>query len=124
MPGKINENIKSIRELKDYTQEYMAFRLNMTQAGYSKIETGTIPLSCDKLEEIVSIFEMDLISIIQFESSLYLKSDFMKLKAPSVEQDDLFHIEMLYRDKIALLEKLLDKTDKELKNYKDKYDCL
>lgn len=119
MPGKINENIKNIRELKDYTQEYMALRLNMTQAGYSKIEKGVIALSCDKLQEIVSIFEMDLISIIEFESSLYLKSNYSKPKAH--EQGDLSNIERLYRDKIVLLEKLLDRTDNELKNYKDKY---
>ncbi|MFH6991162.1 helix-turn-helix transcriptional regulator [Flavobacterium sp. FlaQc-48] len=123
MPGKINENIKSIRELKDYTQEYMALRLNITQAGYSKIEKGIIALSCDKLEEIVSIFEMDLISIIGFESSLYLKSDCMKSKA-SLGKEDLSNIEMLYRDKIALLERLLDQTDRELKTYKDKYGSL
>jgi len=119
MPGKINENIKNIRELKDYTQEYMALRLNMTQAGYSKIEKGIIALSCDKLQEIVSIFEMDLISIIEFESSLYLKSSYSKPRA--YEQGDLSNIERLYRDKIVLLEKLLDRTDNELKNYKDKY---
>ncbi|MEO8254624.1 MAG: helix-turn-helix transcriptional regulator [Flavobacterium sp.] len=122
MPGKINENIKNIRELKDYTQEYMALRLNITQACYSKIEKGNISLSFDKLEEIVSIFEMDVISIMQFESSRYLESDFMKSKA-SLE-GNLFNIEMLYRDKIALLEKLLEKTDRELKKYKDKYGCL
>lgn len=38
MPGKINQNVKSIRELKNYTQEYMSEQLGMTQAGYSKIE--------------------------------------------------------------------------------------
>ena len=119
MPGKINENIKNIRELKDYTQEYMALRLNMTQPANPKIEKGVIALSCDKLQEIVSIFEMDLISIIEFESSLYLKSNYSKPRA--YEQGDLSNIERLYRDKIVLLEKLLDRTDNELKNYKDKY---
>ncbi|MCD0466999.1 helix-turn-helix transcriptional regulator [Flavobacterium sp. ENC] len=119
MAEKINENIKSIRELKDYTQEYMAVMLNITQAGYSKIEKGTITLSCDKLEEIAFIFEMDLINLIAFESSLYLKNDFMKFNTS--EQGNLSNIEMLYQDKIILLEKLLDKTNNELENYKDKY---
>lgn len=123
MPGNINENIKRIRELKDYTQEYMALMLNITQTSYNRIEKGNSPLSCDKLEEIVSIFEMDLISIIKFESSLYIKSDFIKSKAPP-EQCDLSKIEILYRDKIALLEKLLAITDRELIKYKDKYECL
>jgi len=123
MPGNINENIKRIRELKEYTQEYMALMLNITQTSYNRIEKGKSPLTCDKLEEIVSIFEMDLISIIKFESSLYIKSDFIKSKAP-LEQCDLSKIETLYRDKIALLEKLLAITDRELIKYKDKYKCI
>ncbi|KIQ16452.1 XRE family transcriptional regulator [Flavobacterium sp. MEB061] len=122
MPGNINENIKRIRELKEYTQEYMALMLNITQTSYNRIEKGKSPLTCDKLEEIVSIFEMDLISIIKFESSLY-KSDFIKPKV-SLEQCDLSKIETLYRDKIALLEKLLAITDRELIKYKDKYKCI
>lgn len=122
MPGNINENIKRIRELKEYTKEYMALMLNITQTSYNRIEKGKSPLTCDKLEEIVSIFEMDLISIIKFESSLY-KSDFIKPKV-SLEQCDLSKIETLYRDKIALLEKLLAITDRELIKYKDKYKCI
>ncbi|WP_229215982.1 helix-turn-helix domain-containing protein [Dyadobacter frigoris] len=31
---EIGEKIKKIRELKNYTQEYMAQKLEMTQAGY------------------------------------------------------------------------------------------
>ena len=120
MQGNINENIKRIRELKEYTQEYMALMLNITQTSYNRIEKGKSPLTCDKLEEIVSIFEMDLISIIKFESNPYIKNDFVKPRT-SPEQCDVSKIETLYRDTIALLEKLLAITDKELIKYKDKY---
>lgn len=120
MPGRINENIKSIRELKNYSQQHMALRLNITQSGYSKIEKGGSGVSLEKLEEIASIFEMDLRDIIGFESSLFLKASSQKASAGAFYPD----LEQLYRDKIALLEKLLDKTEKELKKYKDKYGCL
>ncbi len=43
----IGEKIKKIRELKNYTQEYMAAQIGITQAGYSKIERGEsdVPMS-------------------------------------------------------------------------------
>lgn len=123
MSGKINENIKNIRELKNYTQEYMAFRLGITQAGYSKIERNGRRISFEKLEEIAVIFEMDLNGIINFESSLNFEST-LQNPAYIVNRRGLFSVEDLYKDKIVLLEKLLDKTDRELKNYRDKFGCL
>ncbi|MDR0802540.1 MAG: helix-turn-helix domain-containing protein, partial [Fluviicola sp.] len=35
----VGQKIKKLRELKNFTQEYMANRLEMTQPSYSKIET-------------------------------------------------------------------------------------
>lgn len=123
MPGEINENIKSIRELKNYTQEYMALRLGITQAGYSKMERNGSRISFEKLEEIAVIFEMDLKSIINFGSTLSFKST---LQNPpyALTGSGLLNAEYLYRDKIRLLEKLLDMTERELKTYKGKFGCL
>ena len=117
MPRDINENIKSIRELKNYTQEYMAFRLGITQTGYSKMERNGSRISFEKLEEIAVIFEMDLGGIINFGSTLQNMEN--RSAAGGV-----CSIENLYRDKIVLLEKLLDITDRELTNYKDRFGCL
>jgi transcriptional regulator with XRE-family HTH domain len=123
MPGDINENIKSIRELKNYSQEYMAFRLGITQAGYSKMERNGSRISFEKLEEIAVIFEMDLGSIINFGSALNFKSTLQNMENRSAARGGC-SIENLYRDKIVLLEKLLDITDRELTNYKDRFGCL
>ncbi|MEC4114616.1 helix-turn-helix transcriptional regulator [Myroides pelagicus] len=38
-----------MRELKNLTQEYVAEKLGMTQAGYSKIESGATKLSYSKI---------------------------------------------------------------------------
>lgn len=123
MSGEINENIKSIRELKNYTQQYMAFRLGITQAGYSKMERNGSRISFEKLEEIAVIFEMELGSIINFGSSFNFKSTPQNMQNTAAGKEGS-SIDNLYRDKIVLLEKLLDKTDRELTNYKDRFGCL
>ena len=63
------QNIRKMRRDRDLTQEYMAFRLGITQAGYSKMERNGSRISFEKLEEIAVIFEMDLGSIINFGRS-------------------------------------------------------
>ncbi|MFB9080134.1 helix-turn-helix transcriptional regulator [Flavobacterium procerum] len=120
MHSRINENIKTIRELKNYTQEYMALRLDMTQAVYSRIEKGSSRVSFEKLEEIAAVFEMDVRNIISFDISDYLKSGFKSSEAAGQGSA----LSRLYNDKISLLEKLLEKTDRELNRYKNKFGCL
>jgi transcriptional regulator with XRE-family HTH domain len=63
----IGNKIKKIRELKNYTQEYMAERLEMTQAGYSKIERDESDISFTKLNTISDILEVKLEDLISFD---------------------------------------------------------
>ncbi|CAD0004797.1 helix-turn-helix transcriptional regulator [Flavobacterium chungangense] len=123
MSSNINDNIRSIRELKNYTQEYMAVRLGITQAGYSKIEKGNAKMSFEKLEEIASVFELSVEHIIRFETNLHIANT---VKRNSILSDNygLMNLNLLYQDKIMLLEKLLHKTDSELRCYKDKFGLL
>ena len=67
MAATIKNKIKNIRELKNYTQEYMAERLGVTQAGYSKIEKGKTSLSYEKLVEIGRILDVSVEDIISFD---------------------------------------------------------
>ncbi len=49
--------IKRLRELRNYTQEYMAGRLGISQRGYSKIESGKSTLSVQRLRQIAEALE-------------------------------------------------------------------
>jgi len=56
----IARNIKQIRELKSFTQEYMANELGISQPAYVKIEQGLTVLKVDRLQQIADILEVDL----------------------------------------------------------------
>jgi transcriptional regulator with XRE-family HTH domain len=125
MPTTIKNKIKSIRELKNYTQEYMADQLGVTQAGYSKIEKGKTVLSFVKLVEIARILEVSVEDILSFDSQRYFNS-FNKVKGNNngsimINSDNTAVLKELYEDKIMLLEKLLSKTEEELNRYKKKF---
>lgn len=59
--------IKQIRELKNYTQEYIADRLDLSIRAYSKIESGETQLTINRLNEISGILEVDPIELLGFD---------------------------------------------------------
>lgn len=125
MATTIKNKIKNIRELKNYTQEYMAEKLGVTQAGYSKIEKGKTSLSYEKLVEIGRILDVSVEDIISFDYDRYFNS-FNRITGNNngsilINTENTSTIKELYEDKIKLLEKLLSRTEIELGRYKDKY---
>ncbi len=63
--------IKKYRELKNYTQEYMAEKLDISQNTYSKIENGGIKLTVDRLKQISDILETPVEELINAENQVF-----------------------------------------------------
>jgi len=68
----LGNKIKKLRELHNYTQEYMAIELEMTQAGYSKIETGDTDVPFSRLENIAKILDVKVTDLINFDEKVLL----------------------------------------------------
>jgi len=62
-------NIRKIREYRNYTQEYLAMKLSISQNAYSKIELGYTKITLERLYQIAQILEVDLIELIKAEDS-------------------------------------------------------
>lgn len=54
----ILERIRKKRESLGYSQEYVAYKLGMTQKGYSKIELGITQLKLDEFLQICAILSI------------------------------------------------------------------
>jgi transcriptional regulator with XRE-family HTH domain len=67
----IGHKIKSLRELKGYSQDYVATKLHISQNALSKIERGEIKISLDKASELAEVMEIELDSLINFEPGNY-----------------------------------------------------
>jgi transcriptional regulator with XRE-family HTH domain len=52
----ISENIRTIREMKNLTRDFVAGELDMTASGYGKIERGEIDITISKISKLASIF--------------------------------------------------------------------
>jgi transcriptional regulator with XRE-family HTH domain len=67
MKTLVGNKIKKLRELKNYSQEYMAQELGMTPAGYSKIERDETEITLTRLNEIAKILGVDSQNILNFD---------------------------------------------------------
>ena len=122
--SSIEEKIKNIRELKNLTQGYMAEKLGMSQAGYSKIESGATQLSYAKIVEISKILGVETEELLAFDSQKYFNS-FNNVKGSNngsvtIKMEDK-DINSIYEENVNLLRKLLEKTESELIKYKDRF---
>jgi transcriptional regulator with XRE-family HTH domain len=68
MISQPEQKIKQIRELKNFTQDYLATQLGLTTRAYSKIETGETQLTINRLNEISSVLQVDPIEILGFDA--------------------------------------------------------
>lgn len=59
--------IKQIRELKNFTQEYMAQKLGLSTRAYSKIESGETQLTINRLNEISGIMGVPPMEVLGFD---------------------------------------------------------
>jgi transcriptional regulator with XRE-family HTH domain len=61
------KKLKQLRELKNYTQEYMATQLGLSTRAYSKIEAGETQLTINRLNEISRVLGIEPMEILGFD---------------------------------------------------------
>ena len=57
-------NIRKVREYRNYTQDYLAAKLEISQNAYSKI-------TLDRLFHIAIILEVDVMELLQFDAEKF-----------------------------------------------------
>ena len=61
----VASNIRKIREFRNYTQDYLAAKLSISQNAYSKMELGYSNISISKLVRIAEILEIDISNLVK-----------------------------------------------------------
>jgi len=71
---EIVANIRKIRDYRDYTQDYLALKLGISQNAYSKIELGYSKITLDRLFHIALILEVEVNDILYFNKEKFKKA--------------------------------------------------
>lgn len=119
----VNEKIRKIREAKDWSQEQMAEKLNMSLNGYAKIERGESKIYLDKLEQIAQVLDIDIVELMQSDGKnicFQIESPLGSIYQGGGETQLLIEVERLKlalshaNEKEELLKKLLEQKDNEI----------
>jgi transcriptional regulator with XRE-family HTH domain len=89
------QNIKTIRELKNFTQDYVATRLNMSIPNYSNIETGKTDVTLTRLEQIANVLQIDYHQILNLDREQILKVNGHSSVVNPLPGDPSLHNELL-----------------------------
>lgn len=104
MSGNIGVKIRQLRELKGFSQEYMAKMLTMSQRAYSKLERNEIKIDWSKISEIATVFEMDPIDLVNFDDNLIFNNCTQSGKANIIHNNLPEKLIEQYEKRIAQLE--------------------
>lgn len=116
----IARNIKSIRESKNLTQEYVGSRLGISQNAYSRIESSRTRLTTERMREIARILNVSLHDLLIADNTIESPDkEYVALLVESQKENYgqtiailKAEIEHLRRENIRLVEILDEKISK------------
>ncbi len=71
---KVAKNIRGVREFRNYTQDYLAAKLGISQNAYSKIELGYSKINLERLFYIAFLLEVESSKLIDFDQVEIIQS--------------------------------------------------
>ena len=110
--------IRMIREVRNFSQEYMADKLGIKQNTYSKIENNQIKLTAEMLQKIADVFQVSPMDIMNQQPAI------INLQSNQGTQNAIGYIETFVSFQKELIEKLIAIKDQEITNLKSIIDDL
>lgn len=97
--NNVLENIDIIRRNKGYSQEYLASRIGMKQAGFSLIMSGERELKYNTLLQIANALEVSVIDLIAYpekyvlgESSNFSTETVLQIKLSDAKREQILRL--------------------------------
>jgi len=111
----IGSNIKKVRELRDLKQVFLAKKLNISLNSYGKIERNEIDIQFGRLNEILKILDVSLITFFSLDENVaatsnnHTESMQMQLDDPLLDYltADLNMLKLKRERLFSILEKLI-----------------
>ncbi len=104
----IAKNIKKFRELRNFSQKYMAEKLDITQQNYSKMESGEVDFPVSRLFTIAEILSVRVIDMLSFDEKVIFNTTQTEFKdgAIGIQQGQGFikELQKQYESRISSLE--------------------
>ncbi len=104
--NKTGFNIRKQRELKGYSQEYMADILNISQASYARIENEETKVTVERLYKIAEILNSSIID--------FFDVDKVSIQNQNNNESGFGYVQNLHIENKEVYEKLLKSKDEQI----------
>ena len=108
MNDAIAKNIRKYRELKGFSQEYMAHQLNVNQSTYAKMENSSTKITIDKLFSVAKLLETDVSEILD------LKNQTIFNQTDNETANAFGKVEHYYQENKEVYQELLKAKDEQI----------
>lgn len=109
---RIGTKIRVLREIKGITPKDMAADLDMTTAGYLKIEKDEVDVNTDKIEKIATKLGIKPHELLSFDERIvfnnFSATEYYSAGINTVNNNFPPEMKSLYEDKIRLLEEKIE----------------
>jgi transcriptional regulator with XRE-family HTH domain len=125
MYSSLGVKIRKVRELRDFSQSFVADKLSVSQGYYSDLENGRKGISEQRLSQIASILEVDKEIIRNFNDQVVFNSCQQSgyintINNPLDKIDELYNKIIASKDeRIADLTKIIQEKDALLRKLDD-----
>jgi transcriptional regulator with XRE-family HTH domain len=85
MPGTV---IRKFREMRNYSQEYVASKMGISQNAYSKIENNITQLTVSHVRQISAILEVSIMDLLRDDFEIHRGTG---MATESVTKEALLH---------------------------------
>lgn len=99
--------LKKLRELRNFTQKYMAEQLGMTQQNYSKMEKSENEFSKERIAKLAQILDIDINKINSFDEKVIFSNNEFSFSGDAIN--------VLVGESFAQIQKVHEKHLEDLK---------
>lgn len=118
---KVGENIRTIRGLKDISQEYLAQKIGVSQSCLQKIESNLSSPTIEKLNDIAKTLEVSLEQLLNFDKQNIFNTEF---KDHSKNGKIIYSNTDNFVNERKLFERMVTKRDQEILELKEEIKLL
>jgi transcriptional regulator with XRE-family HTH domain len=118
----VHQKIRKIRELRNFTQDYVAEQLEMSVKNYGLYETGKRKMTLELLDKVVKILNVSTEYVFSFDESLVLNNSFFNqqgVNGVQINQQDINLYERYIED-LKQINTLLVKQNENLQQESEK----
>jgi transcriptional regulator with XRE-family HTH domain len=108
-------NLKTFRELKNYTQKYMAEGLGVTQNSYSLLENGKTEMDVNQLLQLAEILGVSPLMIVGRPVEIADIAGHFRISSRGKPDSEIRKLETELEEKDKLIKELIDQLAENVK---------